>query len=140
MAHTPIFVGLTGRAHCTGVGKTGSSGKGTKMTKTGAKLGRRQKAILLEAARRWLRSADRGRKQALTSEWTGLGSATTYASVLSAGFMIQVEPHPGTTTWWRLTDKGAAIVQHWIDNGLCSEHFQTDDWIEAYSLVNRADS
>lgn len=104
---------------------------------TGVKLGNRQKAVLLEAARRWLTADDHDRKNGLELAWTGLGSATVYAPAVSGGFMVcATSLNPGHSTWWRLTDKGAAVVRRWIDGGLRAEHFRTD-WTGGYSLVEQ---
>lgn len=75
-------------------------------------LSQRQKALLEEAKRRYLlHHAD----EPLTSAWTGLGSATEYAPVARTGYMeIATSPNPGYMTWWRLTEKGAAIVSQWL--------------------------
>lgn len=81
------------------------------------KLGRRQLDLLLEALRRYTRFGIRD-KESLTGAWTGLGSMSTYAPCLNAGLMVcATSPNPGYSTWWRLTEKGARIVQAWLEAG-----------------------
>ena len=93
--------------------------------------------LLLEAARRWLTADDMERNKGLRHAWTGLGSATNYAAATRAGLMeVATRPNPGYSTWWRLTDAGAAIVQRWLDSGLCREHFVMS-WTGAYALVQQ---
>jgi hypothetical protein len=54
----------------------------------------------------------------LTKAWTGLGSATAYREAVQAGLMeIATQPNPGYMTWWRLTERGAGIVQAWLGAG-----------------------
>lgn len=80
------------------------------------KLTERQKAYLLEALRRYTRFHN---GEELIKAWTGLGSYTQYKSVVDAGLMTRVHaPNPGYMVWWKLTDKGAAIVQRWLDAGI----------------------
>ncbi len=74
--------------------------------------------LITEALRRWrLRSdGDHTGGQALTTAWTGLGSATTYKPAVDAGLMeCATSPNPGYMTWWRLTEAGAKAVQALID-------------------------
>ena len=81
-----------------------------------ARLGTRQEAILREACRRYLRFH---RGSPLTKVWTGLGTATEYAPAVKGGYMARIhDPNRRYLCWWRLTEKGAAIVQEWIDSGL----------------------
>jgi len=54
----------------------------------------------------------------LTEAWTGLGTYTTYKPAYDADLMTYATgPNPGYVTWWKLTNKGAAIVQQWLDQG-----------------------
>ena len=77
------------------------------------KLGRQQHRKLCEALRRYTRF---GEGKPLTEAWTGLGSATDYRP--GDGLMeIATSSNPGYSTWWRLTPKGAALVQTWLDRG-----------------------
>lgn len=77
--------------------------------------------LLIEALRRFSRFSmtQKGKGvESLTTEWTGLGSATEYKPVLDEGLMeIATKPNPGYATWWRLTPKGAKIVKHWLGQG-----------------------
>ena len=76
----------------------------------------RQEQLLMEAARRWIIIDDTHRAKGIRWAWTGLGSATYYKPVVDAGLMeIATRPNPGHLTWWRLTDKGAAIVRPLLD-------------------------
>ena len=75
-------------------------------------LGRRQADILQEALCRY-KLFHQGEE--LTTAWTGLGTATFYGPVAKGGYMEMVHgPNPGYDVWWRLTRKGAAIVQLWL--------------------------
>ncbi len=74
--------------------------------------------LLKEALRRW-NMGTKGQRtggETLTTAWTGLGSATQYKPAVDAGLMeCATQLNPGYLTWWRLTEKGAAIVQKLID-------------------------
>ena len=102
------------------------------------KLGRMQKAIMLEAARRWLvetrflcgNCAEARRAfmsgdntKTMTGIWTGVGTQSDYQTVVNAGLMTWVNFRHGSTMWWRMTDKGADLVQRWIHAGLHIGHF-----------------
>jgi len=79
------------------------------------KLKSKEHYLLCEAIRRYTRFHP---GKSLDKAWTGLGTYTTYKPALTAGLMEYVhEPNPGAPQWWRLTAKGIAIVQHWIDRG-----------------------
>ena len=83
------------------------------------RLTAKQEDRLMEALRRYTRFHQ---GEPLTQAWTGLGSMTTYKSVLDAELMTYATPpNPGYKTWWRLTDAGAAIVQAWLDQGITHE-------------------
>jgi hypothetical protein len=74
--------------------------------------------LLKEALRRWRQRSpgDHTGGQTLTTAWTGLGSATQYKPAVNAGLMeCATQLNPGYLTWWRLTEKGAAIVQKWLN-------------------------
>lgn len=67
---------------------------------------------------------------ALTEAWTGLGTAAEYRPAVEAGLMEIVPGHGGPPAprvlgWWRLTSKGAKIVQAWLDAGWRSEDYET---------------
>jgi hypothetical protein len=89
------------------------------------RLGSRQESLLGEAARRWMMGERRDRRlggDTLTTAWTGLGTLTDYRTMTCAGLMRPAtSADKGCACWWRLTDKGAAIVQSWIDEGLTLE-------------------
>lgn len=70
--------------------------------------------MLTEAARRYKCHNTQGKS--ITEAWTGLAYATDAKGALSNGYMRWVsKPHPRCLGWLQLTDKGAAIVQGWID-------------------------
>jgi hypothetical protein len=69
---------------------------------------------LAEAKRRYLLFHP---KEKLEKAWTGLGTATTYKKVMIAGLMEHAhDPNPGYLCWWKLTLKGAKVVQTLIDH------------------------
>ena len=61
--------------------------------------------------------------EALTEAWTGLGTMTAYRQAYDEGYMrpLGTAPIPRTHNWWKLTEKGAAIVQAWLDQGYGSD-------------------
>ncbi len=82
------------------------------------KLTKRKHWLLCEALRRYCRFHLQDLRRPLIDAWTGLGSYTQYKPALDSGLMIYAtSPNPGYTTWWRLTEKGAKIVQGWLDTG-----------------------
>ena len=86
------------------------------------KLGTTQLELLLEALRRYTRFHQ---GEVLTEAWTGSGSYSEYRPCLKAGLMdYAVEPNPGYSTWWKLTDKGAVVVQSWLDAGYSYENVE----------------
>ena len=102
------------------------------------KLGRMQRAIILEAARRWLvetrflcgncaearRAFMSGNNtKTMTGIWTGVGTQSDYQTVVNAGLMTWVNFRHGSTMWWRMTETGANLVQSWIHAGLHLGHF-----------------
>ena len=97
------------------------------------KLGVHQKAMLLEALRRYSRFH---RDEKLTIAWTGLGSFSQHETVYNAGLMTYAtSPNPGYMTWWRLTEKGAEIVQKWLDAGYT--HRNIEDDLNYYELLSQ---
>jgi hypothetical protein len=83
--------------------------------------------LLLEALRRYCQFHS---GEPLTQAWTGLGTLTEYKSVLDEGYMqpallmgqYNAGPHrPRENSWFRLTEKGAEIVQSWMDQGFTHE-------------------
>lgn len=81
------------------------------------KLKAQEYALLCEALRRYLCFH---KDENLLTAWTGLGFETAYRPVLDASLMAWVDdevPSPHTMGWLRLTEKGAAIVSHWMENG-----------------------
>lgn len=76
------------------------------------KLNSRPFALLCEALRRHTRFNLRDLKKPLSEAWTGLGTYTDYKPAIVADLMTYVHrPNPRCIQWWRLTDRGAAIVQ-----------------------------
>jgi len=98
------------------------------------RLGCRQLELLLEALRRYTRFG-KPEGKTLIGAWTGLGAMTTYAPCLNVGLMTYAtSPNPGYSTWWRLTDKGAKIVQVFLDNGYNYQNVENgfDNWSVEY--------
>lgn len=82
------------------------------------KLLSKQHTLLCEALRRHTRFNLRDLKKPLNEAWTGLGTYTDYKPAIVADLMTYVhKPNPRCDQWWKLTDKGAAIVQQWLDQG-----------------------
>ncbi len=73
-------------------------------------LTKRQRLLLLEAARRYMRFH---KGESLTQAWVGLGSVSTYRPALDADFMRTQngKMEARISHWWVLTKKGAAIVK-----------------------------
>jgi len=89
-----------------------------------------QYQLLLEALRRFTM---RDRNKTLRYEWTGLGTYAVYRPVIEADLMESIDAPKlckarRLDQWWRLTDKGAAIVQLWLDAGYGAEHFHNFDF------------
>lgn len=80
-------------------------------------LSQAEHVALVEALRRRSRfGANPTGGEGITEQWTGLGTATTYKAVVSAGFMVcATSLNRGHITWWRLTQRGAAIIRYWMD-------------------------
>ena len=77
-----------------------------------------QHRLLVAALRRHTRFNLTDLKKPLTEAWTGLGSKTTYRSVLEAGLMTYATtPNPRYSTWWKLTPSGAVIIAFWHGQG-----------------------
>lgn len=59
------------------------------------------------------------------SAWTGLGFKSDYRAAINAGLMQFIHPYrPRCMGWLKLTDKGAAIVQVWLDQGYTFEDIE----------------
>ena len=102
------------------------------------KIGRRQRLLILEAARRWLIETQsvfsnnvpsrisfiaKDNRKGMVNAWTGIGTQSDYQTVVDAGLMTYVHFCHGSTKWWRMTNKGADLVQSWIHAGLHIGHF-----------------
>ena len=59
----------------------------------------------------------------MVNAWTGIGTQSDYQTVVDAGLMTCAYFCHGSTKWWRMTDKGAALVQSWTHAGLHIGHF-----------------
>ena len=100
----------------------------------GCWLTSREHGALIEALRRRLRFREEYARlgRTLTTQWTGLGSATAYKASVESGFMKLADdhqPNPGHIQWWQLTDKGALIVAYWIGAGFDSyTHLEEGDY------------
>jgi hypothetical protein len=67
----------------------------------------------------------------------GIGHRILFESVARSGLMYCATPEypqTGFTTWWKLTRKGAAIVQSWINTGHC----KLNDNFQLFSLPPRS--
>lgn len=99
------------------------------------KLTSRQRALLLEAMRRYTQFHP---DEELTEAWTGLGYPSHYRPVLKAGLMTWVYGEPKGSRahvgWLRLTEAGAAIVQAWLDEEVTS--WRSEHTIKAYMREN----
>lgn len=83
------------------------------MIESEVKLTKAQKAIMLEAARRYLEYYF---DQPIEDALAGLGTVSSYKCVQTAGLMKLLDsasPH-GIAGWWTLTPKGAKIVREII--------------------------
>ena len=90
------------------------------MTENTYRLGAAQHRLLVEAVRRWICFGKRDGCSLLTA-WTGLGTWAVYRPVVNDGLMECVHAlhkRPRHPQWWNLTERGVAIVQHWLDKGL----------------------
>jgi hypothetical protein len=67
----------------------------------------------------------------LTRQWTGLGTEAEYRGAIKAGLMEFVYETPPSREygWLRLTEKGAKIVQAWIDQGIGVKDFKVDQYV-----------
>jgi len=85
-----------------------------------------QHTLLCEALRRYTRFGI-GDGKSLTEAWTGLGFTSYYKIALETGLMTYIDgdkPYPRILHWFRLTDKGAKIVQNWLDLGFTYEDIE----------------
>ncbi len=91
------------------------------------RLGKRQHGLLVEAMCRYTQfHAD----EPLHEAQTGLGTMTEYGPVLQAGYMERADTYKecrGALRWFRLTTKGAMIVQQWLNQGCNYEKFMQGD-------------
>lgn len=103
------------------------------------KLGPRQRSLMIEAARRWLQETRylyvdtvearaaftaANQEKRMVEAWTGVGTKSEYRTVVNGGLMaINLGCRHRSTRWFRMTEKGAALVQRWIHAGLHLGHF-----------------
>jgi len=84
---------------------------------------------LVEALRRELMHGDKdyNANKALTEKWLGLGMPSTYKQIVAEGYMVPVHPPitPKVEAWYKLTEKGARVVQFWLDQGITLSNFNT---------------
>jgi len=75
-------------------------------------LTKRQRLLLLEAARRYLKFEKRDGKS-LADAWAGLGLWSSYKPAYEGGFMVPIGGRitKRITMWWLLTPTGAAVVK-----------------------------
>jgi len=83
-----------------------------------------QHTLLCEALRRYTRFHN---KESLTQAWTGLGFPSEYKMAIKAGLMDYVFDNrtPRIMHWYKLTDRGAEIVQDWLDLGFTYEDIES---------------
>jgi len=94
----------------------------------------RSYGALCEALRRYTRF-HQGETLNNPNCWVGLGSATAYKQAIAEGYMRHatdfggrdIGPRPRATGWFALTDKGAAIVQSWLDAGYDFARIESGD-------------
>jgi hypothetical protein len=84
------------------------------------KLGKRQKFIMLEAARRYLKFVVlRGQHKNMTNSAIGLGTWTEYKSAFEAGLVKAYSSlRKNDIAWWTVTEKGAEIVNNIIHQAI----------------------
>lgn len=100
------------------------------------RLGRRQHGLLVLAVCRYTQF---GNGEPLHEAQTGLGTMTEYKPVLQAGYMERADTYKecrGALRLFRLTDKGAAIVQQWLNQGYNYEKFMRGGWPPASGEIN----
>ena len=75
-------------------------------------------SCLVEACRRFSRFGH-DYSNDIEKAWTGLGFKTEYKQACNNGYMEPVHSMPRNRCmgWWKLTEKGVKIVQHWLDSG-----------------------
>lgn len=83
------------------------------------KLGKRQKRLLFEAARRYILFAPKG--TALTDVETGVGLWYEYKTMFNAGLMTFTMYYDRAPMWWKLTSHGARFVKKIIENNTIEE-------------------
>jgi hypothetical protein len=103
----------------------------------------KQHWLLCEALRRYSKFSDY-KDIALTSAWTGLGSATQYKPALDKDLMTYATtPNPGFMTWFKLTPLGAQYVQAWLDQGYTYEdaesgRLEVETWAQQFPRKEHA--
>ena len=86
------------------------------------KLKAKEYDCLVEALRRYTRFH---LDKPILACWTGLGFQSDYKQAEENGYMtIQGRYPKRALAWWLLTEKGAAIVQQWLDWGYTYEHIE----------------
>lgn len=80
--------------------------------------------LLLESLRRYTRFHS---GEPLTECSTGLGYKSQYEPVLNSGYMTWTyePPSPRCVGWLKLTDKGAEVVQDWLNRGFSYEDVES---------------
>lgn len=95
-------------------------------------LGAAEYDVMIEALRRRGRFGRiDGRWQAITAQWTGLGTPTAYKDAVKYGLMERSKnPVSRGMDWWTLTEKGARIVAYWIGQGYSYESVEANRYPE----------
>jgi hypothetical protein len=82
---------------------------------------------LVEALRRELMFSDTdlNRNKSLTEKWLRLGFPSTYKQVVLEGYMSPVfhPTIPKVVNWYKLTKKGAKVIQFWLDQKVTLGNF-----------------
>lgn len=94
---------------------------------------------LIEAYRRWVCiGSEMNALKPLGQKWLGLGSASSYKTVIADGYMAWVHgiPSPRTSGWLRLTLKGEEVMRKFAAKGIAESDFQNFDFTGRSKLGN----
>lgn len=99
---------------------------------------------LKEALRRWCKiqaeEAASGKRfrSGITSAWTGLGYPREYEAAVEGCFMSPVTCHtPRVRGFYRLEERGASIVQHWMFLGFDEKSVEQDEALPVPNLPQK---
>lgn len=95
------------------------------------KLKTKEYGCLVEALRRYTRFHE---DKPILQAWTGLGFRSEYKQAQENGYMrINGNYSKRCLCWWVLTEKGAAIVQQWLDWGYTYETIEDESAFDPLS-------